>query len=209
MRISTKTWATAALAASTALSPALAAGWNEAVDGDLSGDGLVPSAVALSAGPTTVTGTTGRASAGGLIDRDYFTIVVPAGHVLDSLILQEGVTVVGGGSFIGLMAGPAFTVPPTTGSAAGLLGWTVYSDGNVGSNLLSAMSIGALGSSGFDLPLAAGAYSFWVQDNGVGVATYSFEINVSAVPELPPAPALLGGLALLVALRRQAPGRRG
>jgi hypothetical protein len=197
------TWATAALVAAAASGPARAAGWNESVDGDLSNNGLVPSAVSLLVGVTTVTGMTGRAVSGGPVDLDYFSIVVPAGHVLDSMILLQGVTVIGGGSFLGLMAGPQFTVPPTTSTAAGLLGWTVYSDGNIGSDLLAAMSIPALGSSGFGTPLPAGAYSFWVQETGVGVASYNFAFNVSAVPELPPALGLLGGLALLAAVRRR------
>jgi hypothetical protein len=202
MRNLTK-WAAAALVALTAASPALAAGWNEAVDGDLSNDGLAPSAVSLSVGSTTVIGATGRAVTGGPVDRDYFTFVVPAGHVLESMILLKGVTVVGGGSFLGLMAGPLFTVSPTSGTADGLLGWTIYSEGNVGTDLLPAMSIPALGSSGFDIPLPAGAYSFWVQETGVGVAAYAFEFNVSAVPELSPALSLLAGFALLAAVRRR------
>jgi hypothetical protein len=195
------TWATAALVATSA--PALAAGWNESLDGDLSNDGLLPSAVTLSVGATTVIGSTGRAITGGPVDRDYFSIVVPAGHVLDSMILLQGATVVGGGSFLGLMAGPLFTVPPTTGTADGLLGWTVYSDGNEGTNLLAAMSVPALGSTGFDIPLPAGAYSFWVQETGVGVAAYGFEFNISAVPEVSPALGLLSGFALLAAVRRR------
>lgn len=201
MRNLTK-WASVALLATSAAGLAQAAGWDESIDGDLSNDGLTPSVVALAAGTTTVVGATGRAVAGGPVDTDYFSIVVPAGHVLESMFLQQGVSVVGGGSFLGLMAGPQFTVPPTTGTAAGLLGWTVYSDGNIGSDLLLAMSVPALGSSGFEIPLPAGAYSFWVQETGVGVATYSFALNVSAVPDVPPALSLLGGLALLAALRR-------
>jgi hypothetical protein len=195
--------AAAALLSLAAASPALAAGWNETVNGDLSNDGLAPTAVTLAVGTSTVQGSTGRAVTGGPVDRDYFSIVVPAGFVLDAMILQDGISVVGGGSFLGLMAGPLFTVPPTTSTAAGLLGWTVYNDGNIGSDMLSAMSIAALGSSGFDTPLPAGAYSFWVQETGVGVASYSFGFSVSAVPELPPALGLLSGLVLLAALRRR------
>jgi hypothetical protein len=197
------TWAAAALVATLAAGPALAAGWNEAVNGDLSNDGLVPSAVTLAVGLSTVSGSTGRAVASGPVDRDYFSIVVPAGHVLDSMILLDGVSVIGGGSFLGLAAGPQVTVPPTASTAAGLLGWTVYSDGNVGSDMLAAMSVAALGSSGFDVPLPAGTYSFWVQETGVGVAAYSFAFNISAVPEVSPALGLLGGLALLAAIRRR------
>lgn len=198
-----KKQAAAAVVAALAAGPALAAGWDEAVNGDFSNDGLVPTAVSLQPGLTHVLGATGRAVTGGPVDRDYFTVVVPTGYVLESLVLEDGVSVVGGGSFLGLQAGPQVTVSPTGNSAAGLLGWTVYTVDNVGSDLLFTMSLPALGSSGFDVPLPAGTYSFWVQETGVGVASYHFSLSVAAVPELPPALGLLGGLALLAAVKRR------
>ena len=195
-----KMLAAAALVAST---PAMAAGWNEAVNGDFSNDGLVPTSVTLQTGITDILGSTGRAVTGGPVDRDYFTVVVPAGFVLESLVLEAGVSVIGGGSFLGLQSGPQVTVSPTGGTADGLLGWTVYTIDNVGSDLLFTMSLPALGSSGFDVPLPAGTYSFWVQETGVGAADYHFALSVAAVPELPPAAGLAGGLALLAALKRR------
>lgn len=192
-----------AAVAALATGPAMAAGWDEAVNGDFSNDGLAPTAVTLQAGVTNVLGATGRAVSGGPVDRDYFTVVVPAGFVLESLVLEDGVSVIGGGSFLGLQSGPQVTVSPTGGTADGLLGWTVYTIDNVGSDLLFTMSLPALGSSGFDVPLPAGTYSFWVQETGVGVASYHFAFNVAAVPELPPALGLMGGLALLAALKRR------
>jgi len=200
-----KTRAAAALVAATAAiaGPALAAGWDEAVDGDFSNDGLVPTAISLQPGITDVLGATGRAVTGGPVDRDYFTVVVPAGFVLESLVLKDGVSVVGGGSFLGLQAGSQVTVSPTGNSAAGLLGWTVYTVDNIDSDLLFTMSFPALGSSGFDVPLPAGTYSFWVQETGVGTASYHFALSMAAVPELPPALGLLGGLAVLAAVKRR------
>lgn len=194
---------TLALLGAAAL-PAGATGWNEALQGDFSNNGLAPTVVPLAAGTQLVAGSTGRAVAGGPVDRDYFTVTIPAGFVLESMEILPGTASVGDGSFIGLMAGSSFTVPPDTGDASGLLGWTLYGEGNVGSDLLLFMSGPSFGSSGFDVPLAAGTYSFWVQETGVGTATYRFAMTVSAVPEPATALSLLAGLGLLgAALRRR------
>lgn len=193
----------AAMAAALATAPAHAIGWNEAIDGDLSNDPLAPTFVALAVGSTTVWGTTGRDVPGGTVDRDYFTITVPDGHQLDAMLLLPGTQTLGGGSFLAIMAGNVFTVPPDTQSAAGLLGWTVFAGENAGSDMLAAMSLPALGSSGFSLPLPAGDYALWVQETDVGVATYGFEFALAPVPEVPSVLAMLAGLSLLGAAMRR------
>lgn len=178
--------------------------WNEAVNGDLSNAGLAPTAVALSPGFNDVLGTSGRLVAGGAVDRDYFTIVVPAGNFLNSIKLLPGSAGVGplGTSFLGLQAGPQVTVATTATTASGLLGWWHYGAADIGTDLLPLMATPNNGSSGFSVPLAAGSYSFWVQDTGVGSATYGFELGVSAVPA-PPSTWMLGlGLAALAGWRR-------
>ena len=175
------------------------ADWNEAVNGDLSGVGMQPTALSLAAGTNTVRGTTGRAFAGGAVDLDYFTVIVPAGHELSELNVLAGTLALGDGSFIALMSGSTFTVPPTTATAAGLLGWTLFSDTNIGDDLLGFMSTPSFGSSGFSPPLAPGSYSFWVQETAVGVSTYALSLVVTAVPEPATALAMLGGLAMLAA----------
>ena len=178
--------------------------WNEAINGDFSNGGLAPTAVSIAAGSNVIIGSTGRNAATNIVDRDYFSVTVPAGHVWTSMQLLPGSGGIGGGAFLGLMNGAQFTVPPDTQTAAGMLGWAIYDEGNVGSDLLLAMSVPGLGSSGFDIPLPAGTYSFWVQELTVGVAPYNFELAVSAVPEASTAMTLLAGLALLgVALRRR------
>jgi hypothetical protein len=198
----------AALSLSLALAAAgtarAADGWNEAVDGDLSNDGLAPTVVTVAAGTQAIIGTTGRAVAGGPVDRDYFTLTVPAGHVLESIVVLPGTVPIFDGSFIGVMNGTQFTVPPDTQSAAGLLGWTLFGENQIGDDLLNFMATPNFGSTGFTPPLPAGSYTFWVQETGVGTATYGLAFTVTAVPEAPTALALLGGLAMLsAALRRR------
>jgi hypothetical protein len=180
-----------------------AADWNEAVNGDLSGNGLAPTLLTMAAGGNAVRGTTGRAVAGGPVDRDYFTFTVPAGHELSELTVLAGTSVLGDGSFIGFMSGNTFTVPPTTETAAGLTGWTLFGENNIGDDLLGFMSTPSFGSSGFAPPLPAGNYSFWIQETGVGVSTYALSLVVTAVPEPSTALFMLGGLALLAAGRKR------
>lgn len=194
--------AAAALLAATTTQAATA--WDEAVNGDLSGNGLAPSFAAFVAGSNQLFGTTGRAPAGGPIDRDYLRFTVPAGHVLQSLMVLPGNTTLGSGAFIGLMAGPQFTVPPTATTAAGLLGWTLFGIDQEGTDILPAMSVPELGSSGFTIPLPAGDYSLWVQEAAIGTAVYKLDFIVAEVPEAPTGLAMLAGLALLgAALRRR------
>ena len=180
-----------------------AVAWDESVSGDLSGDGLAPSFAALVAGSNTLRGTTGR-PAGGAIDRDYLHISVPAGHALQSLWVRTGTTTIGGGSFVGLMSGSQFTIPPSTFTADGMLGFTLFGPDQLDTDLFDVMSLPSLGSSGFEVPLPAGDYSLWVQETGTGSVSYALEFTVVVVPEAPTVLTMLGGLALLAgALRRR------
>lgn len=180
-----------------------AADWNEAVNGDLSGNGLAPTVFSVAAGGNAIRGTTGRAFAGGPVDTDYFTFTVPAGHELSELTVLAGTLALGDGSFIGFMSGSTFTVPPTTQTAAGLVGWTLFGESNIGDDLLGFMSTPNFGSTGFSPPLPAGSYSFWIQETSVGVSTYALSLVVTAVPEPSTTLFMLGGLALLAASRKR------
>ena len=180
-----------------------AADWHEAVNGDLSGNRLAPTVLPLTAGNNAVRGITGRAFAGGPVDLDYFTVAVPAGYELSALNVLPDTLVLGDGSFIGFMSGAVFTVPPTTQTAAGLLGWTLFSESNIGDDLLGFMSTPSFGSTGFSPPLPAGAYSFWLQETAVGVSTYGLSLVLTAVPEPSRALALSGGLLVLAAVVRR------
>jgi PEP-CTERM motif len=197
-----------ALAATAQAGSAPTPGWNEATNGDFSGDGLTPNFVSLLAGgSTSVIGTTGRPAFGDPVDRDYFTITIPAGFELSALTVLPGTVPLINVGFIAVMNGSTFTVPPDTQSAAGLLGFSLYSENDVDTDILPSMggaTAQSLGATGFNPPLPAGNYAFWVQETGVGVATYGFSFAVTAVPEPATALTLLAGLALLgAALKRR------
>lgn len=193
----------AALLLAAGSGQALAA-WNEATDGDFSNDGMAPTVVSLGLGSNLIWGTTGRPAPAAAVDLDYFTFTIPAGYQLSEMWVLDGTDAVGGGSFIGLMSGTQFTVPPSTPSAAGLLGWALFSSSTAETDLLPVLGSSGMGATGFTPPLPAGDYVFWVQETAVGVATYGFDLTVTAVPEAPSALAMLGGLALLAsALRRR------
>ena len=181
-----------------------AGGWDEAVQGDFANLGATPTAITLELGSNPVRGTTGRQNS--VVDRDYFSFTLPAGMQLDTLTVVGGSFLgVSGLSFIGVQAGPQVTVNPTGGSPAGLLGWVHFGANDIGTDILGLMGIG-FGASGFQSPLPAGTYSFWVQDTGTGVASYQLDFGVSVVPEPASALLMLAGVAALLR-RRAAPLR--
>jgi len=158
-----------------------AAAYDEFVSGDLSGNGLTPTFIALVSGSNPVFGTTGNPGTG--TDRDYFSIAIPVGFQLSQFMLLPGSAVIGNSTFLGLQAGTQVTLPANAPSASGLMGAMHYTSAMVGTDLLAVLGVPFAGSSGFTPPLAAGNYAFWVQDFGAGTVPYSFNLVVTAVPE--------------------------
>ena len=176
--------------------------YDEAVSGDLSGDGLVPTSVALAPGSNQVLGVTGRV--GLEPDRDYFTVTVPAGHAFVSLVELAGTNANAGVSFLGIEAGNQVTVPSFASTAEGLLGWSHWADTDVDLEILATVGASELGATGFTPPLPAGDYAFWIQDFGDGNANYGFDI-VIAVPEPGAAGLVLLACAALARSRTRRP----
>src|SRR5262245_43690199 len=77
--------------------------WNEAVSGDLSNDGLAPTALTMNLGSNQVLGFTGNSGQG--INPDYFKFTVPANAALTSITLLGNTSISGSVSFIGIAAG--------------------------------------------------------------------------------------------------------
>jgi hypothetical protein len=168
---------------------------DENTDGDLSNSGLTPTFLTVSLGSNQVLGVTGSRPD---VDRDYFTITVPAGAFITSIILLPGTVSLGpeGESFIGIQKGPQVTVPVFPADATGLLGWMHYEADDVGTNILPAMGTSDFGADGFKPPLPSGKYSFWVQDLDNGTAPYGLDINI-ATPEPGSAAMVLTALGLI------------
>jgi len=157
----------AAVASLAVSSPAFAAAtYSENVSGDLSNNGLAPTAINLAFGNNIIEGTTGR-DAAGAIDRDYFTFTLASGQALDAIQILTGTTTLGF-SFIGVQAGNQLTLAPSTPDATGLLGWYHYSSADIGTDILDNIGVAANGSTGFSGPLGPGTYSFWVQEASPG-----------------------------------------
>ncbi len=176
--------------------------YRESVSGDFSNSGLSPTQVTVGLGSNQIFGTTGNAGSG--IDRDYFTITIPANEALTGITVLAGTTSGGATSFIGLQAGPQVTLPTNASTAAGLLGWWHYGPSDVGSDILSKIAIPVNGAIGFTTPLGPGQYSFWVQDFNAGAFNYGFDLAVAAAAATPE-PATWGLLVagLCVAIRRR------
>ncbi|MEM9218707.1 MAG: PPC domain-containing protein [Cyanobacteria bacterium P01_F01_bin.150] len=147
-------------------------GYDEATDGEISGDPADPLDFALAEGTTRLSATTG----GG--EQEYVTVTVPEGLQLDSLVL-ESYSAGGDVAFIGVQEGEAFTEPLDNSADTGnLLGYALFGGSEVDTNILDNIG-GGDGAIGFGGPLASGTYTFALQQLGTG-SDYTLAFNVAA-----------------------------
>jgi hypothetical protein len=180
--------------------------WDEGVNGSFSHDRLNPTPVTFVVGVNDIFGNYGRSVAGGDVNPDYFTFNIPAGESLTAITVLPGTTSTGplNDSFIGLEAGRQITLPPTTTTAAGLLGWFHFGPDDINTDILPLMAIPAQGSSGFTIPLGPGDYAVWVQETGVCAPTLcTYALAFTVVPEPASSVGVLTGLVALAAMQRR------
>lgn len=149
--------------------------YNESVSGDLSNDRFNPTQLAVALGSNTLVAT----SVSG--DREFFRFTVAPGQKLDAIVNTASN---GQRSFIGMQNGTQMTVNPDAPIATNLLGYAHFGalDATVGTNILDNM---ALSNNSFSGPLPAGNYVFWSQETGGVPTTYSFDFQLSNVPQAP------------------------
>jgi len=205
----------AAVCALLAAAPAKATIYNEAVSGDLSNSPAAPTALTLTPGSNSVIGTVNGFPPGGTDPQDWVSFTIPTGFVMTSYVNSKYDSTDPQG-FTGFQFGSAFLGDEfIEGSYAGYAHFGTAAnnpDGNpvssstVGVNLLPLMADPSFapGTTGFTPPLAAGTYTFLIQQGNPVTTGYQFDMNVRAVPEPGSSLCLLGmgGLAIL-ALRRR------
>jgi hypothetical protein len=102
---------------------------------------------------------------------------VPTSHFLRSIFVQFFTS--SDVMFIGVQQGTTFTVTPQLATAGDMYGYAHFgnSAGNVGTNILDDMGAAA-GAIGFTPPLAAGSYTFWLQQGTSGGTTCQLNFDV-------------------------------
>jgi len=202
----------AAVCALLAAAPAIATIYNEAVSGDLSNDQAAPTALTLTLGSNSVIGTVNGFDNGD--GQDWVSFTIPTGFVMTSYVNSKYVSTDEQG-FTGFQFGSSFKDDPfAAGSYAGYAHFGTGATNGVGSlpsstvgvNLLPLMADPSFapGTTGFTPPLAAGTYTFLIQQGNPVTTNYRFNMAVRPVPEPGSSLCLLGmgGLAIL-ALRRR------
>jgi hypothetical protein len=136
--------------------------WRENLQGDLSDDRFMPTALTLSPGGNLLLGAINGMDSEGTIDRDYFSVTIPAGFVLARLdhVQYESQDFA---AFIGIDPGPIFSISPDEATPDILFGWALFGDKTVEMDLLPMIGKHGMG---FTPPLPEGVYTFWVQQTG-------------------------------------------
>jgi len=199
--------------------------WDEAIDGDRSNDFAAPTDLGvLVTGSNTVSGETDPGDIIEFVDGDpYFsnldvdlwTVTVPEGRILDRVNLTAFTAMateflggaLGTGAWFAIEAGTEITDPT---SPAALTGGTVVgllTGVQPGDDVLEELGAGDWVPNTFSGSLPAGAYTFWIQE-GPTESTYTFDLQVSPIPEPSTVHLSLLGLGVLVlsqARRRRKP----
>ena len=172
--------------------------WDEAIDGDLSGDYANPTQLFTKGVNNHVRFITEDLS--GDPDREYFTFTIDAGYELTNLFLDTFETTPEFNlAFIAIASGSAFPTPPSAPDPGAMLGYALVGIPDAGTDILQLMGEGA-GSQGFTGPLGAGSYSIWAQETSIAIDVWDLNFVVTAIP----APGALSLLGLgAIGLRRR------
>lgn len=164
--------------------------YSEAASGDLSGAFGSPTAVVLSNGANTISGSIGNNGGSGATngsDADYFTFNVAAGSAISAITIDAYAFSPNdpGVSFLGYTEDSAFF-----GQTGGDIAGSAFIEASSG-DILPGLAGG---------PLGPGSYSFWLQETSANVVDY--QLTITQVPE-PGSVALFSIAALGFVLHRR------
>ena len=213
--VTKKSLFSAAVCALLAAAPAKAIIFDEVVSGDLSNNKAAPTALTLTPGLNSVIGTVAGFPPEGTDPQDWVSFTIPTGFVMVSYVNARYNSADDQG-FTGFQFGSSFSGDPFIaisyagyahfGFAATNPDQNPVPASTVGLNLLPLMANPSFapGATGFTPPLAAGTYTFLIQQGNPVTTGYQFDMTVRSVPE--PGSSLclfgMGGLAILAVRRR-------
>ena len=154
--------------------------YDEATDGELSGDPDAPTVISVGEGNNTVVFVTDQDGD----DRDIFTFTVAEGYQLSGVILDVYDTNSNDPAnlgFIGFSAGDVLGLDPAAPDPTQLLGYALVSEADSGTDIFDLMALGG-GSQGYDGPLGAGPYTFWAQETSPTTDDWSVTLVITQVP---------------------------
>lgn len=175
--------------------------WDESLDGDLSGDPLAPTQLALAPGDNRIVGSVTTST---LDTRDYVTFTILAGQELTAIRQDVYVDVPGGGpgdrGYNAIAAGATSAIPDSTNGNL-FLGGDHIDQLAPGTDLLAILATAPLAGTGFTAPLGPGTYTYHLQQTGQQVVGYElvFQVAASAAPVPASSPATLALLGLAFA----------
>lgn len=168
--------------------------WDEAINGDLSGNPEIPTPLTFSRGLNTIRGSLSEPE-GDL--RDYVTFTIGPNQFLSAIFLDsfspEGI------SFQALNEGNTSFIPGF-GTAGNFLGLDIVFHEMIGTDMMPGMALTQFGNIGFSIPLGPGTYTYLIQEVTPG-ETRDYQISFQVIPE-PSAIGLLGLIGLASFLRR-------
>lgn len=153
--------------------------YDEAVDGDLSGDASAPTALDFTVGTNTISGQVTSSTPADT--RDFITFTIGHRHELRALRLASYRDLPGGApgnrGFHAINTG-ATSFVPSAATAASFLGGDHVDPVADGTDLLPALADGMPAGTGFTLPLGPGTYSYVIQQTGPQVTSYRIEFEI-------------------------------
>ncbi len=157
--------------------------WDEAVDGDLSGDPDAPTPITLEPGVNILSGRMQDPAD----TRDYINFTIPEGQQLVAVLLQQYEDVDSGGpgdrGFVAVNEGLTSVIPGFDTPVDFFLGGAHLDPDPAGTDYLAILGTAPQTGAGFTPPLGPGDYTWLTQQTGPELTAYSFEFVVEALAE--------------------------